>query len=454
VERRFILAALAVAIAGALPAGASAATAPSAPQLTTPQYVSPAHFTWTPGADLLNTQQTIWRAPGACTTPPAAGQLVATYPGNAQAEHFAAPGDGTFCFFVRAGDALGGTADSPGLTLTIDTTPPTSTIAVAPTAPGGVVSGVVNITRSATDATSGVDTNVRRVGPVGACAGGANVPARWDTTRLADGTYDLCNIVTDRAGYTATATLTITILNTVPVPIPIPSPLEPAGAAPATPAAPAPAVVPGTSGATSTGAPAGNDKTAPHAPSKVALLHPRSRSRSALVPLKLRWVNPKAGDLDRVVVVLNLKRQPRGKRDGTVLYSGLRPSTTFKLRAGLSGYVALYAVDRSGNASRPARRTVSLASLIPLRPLTGSKVVEAPRLTWKAKDGTAYYNVQIFRDGKRILTDWPSAASLRLPAKLLEPGTYTWFVWPALKGKRSAATFGDLIGRATFVYAK
>ena len=51
-ERRFILAALAVAIAAALPAGASAATAPSAPQLTTAQYVSPAHFTWTPAADL------------------------------------------------------------------------------------------------------------------------------------------------------------------------------------------------------------------------------------------------------------------------------------------------------------------------------------------------------------------------------------------------------------------
>jgi len=454
VERRFILAALAVAITGALPSSASAATAPSALQLTTPQYVSPAHFTWTPGADILNIEQSVWRAPGACTTPPAAGQLVATYPGNAQAEHFAVPGDGTFCFFVRASDALGGTADSPPLTLTIDTTPPTSTVAVAPTAPGGIVSGVVNISRSASDATSGVATNVRRVGAVGDCADGTNVPQRWDTTRFTDGAYDLCNIVTDNAGYTTTATLRITIVNAVPVPPPIPAPLEPAGAAPVTVVAAAPAVVPGTNGATAGGAPTANDKTAPHAPTKVAVVHARSRTSASLVPLTLRWVNPKADDLDRVVVVLNLKRQPRGKGDGTVLYSGLRPSTTFKLRAGLSGYVALFAVDRSGNASSPARRTVSLASLIPLRPLTGSKVVEAPRLTWKAKDGTAYYNVQVFRDGRRILTDWPSTASFRLPENLLEPGTYTWFVWPALKGKGSSATFGDLIGRATFVYAK
>ena len=453
-ERRFILAALAVAIAGALPAGASAATAPSAPQLTTPQYVSPAHFTWTPGADPLNIVQTIWRAPGACTTPLAAGQLVATYPGNTQAEHYAQPGDGTFCFFVRASDAMLASADSPGLTVTIDTTPPTSTVAVAPTAPGGVVSGVVTISRSATDATSRVATNTRRVGPVGACATGTNVPQRWDTTGFTDGTYDLCNIVTDNAGYTATATLRITILNAVPVPPPIPAPLEPAGAAPVTPVVSAPAVVPGTTGATGGGAPTANDKTAPHAPTKVAVVQPRSRTSAPLVPLTLHWVNPKADDLDRVIVVLNLKRQPRGKGDGTILYSGLRPSTTFKMRAGLSGYVALYAVDHNGNASKPARRTVSLASLIPLRPLTGSRVVEAPRLSWKAREGTAYYNLQVFRDGKRILTDWPSTASFRLPENLLEPGTYTWFVWPALKGKGAAATFGDLIGRATFVYAK
>ena len=88
-----------------MPAGASAATAPSAPQLTSAPYVSPAVFTWTPGADLLNVQQTVYRAPGACTTPAAAGQLVATYPGNATTQHFAVPGDGTFCFFVRASDA-------------------------------------------------------------------------------------------------------------------------------------------------------------------------------------------------------------------------------------------------------------------------------------------------------------------------------------------------------------
>jgi hypothetical protein len=166
----------------------------------------------------------------------------------------------------------------------------------------------------------------------------------------------------------------------------------------------------------------------------------------------LSWTNPAADDLERVVVVLNLKHPPRATGDGTLVYSGMRPSATFKLRAGQSAHLALYAFDRSGNISRPARRDVSLASLIPLRPLTGSVVNAAPLLTWKAKEGTLYYNLQVFRDGKRVLVRWPSEASYRLPADLLAPGTYTWFVWPAVKNKHATPTFGDLIGRATFVY--
>ncbi len=182
------------------------------------------------------------------------------------------------------------------------------------------------------------------------------------------------------------------------------------------------------------------------------MIKSRSKKSKTLIPLTLRWVNPTAADLDRVVVLLNLKHQPKNRKDGTIVYSGLRSSAPFKLKLGANGHLALFAFDRTGNSSAAARYTVSLASLVPLRPLTGSKVEAAPRLTWKAKDGTAYYNVQVFRNGKRIFTDWPAQASLRLPPSLLEPGTYTWFVWPALKGKGAGATFGDLIGRATFVY--
>ena len=89
-----------------------------------------------------------------------------------------------------------------------------------------------------------------------------------------------------------------------------------------------------------------------------------------------------------------------------------------------------------------------------LRPLTGSVVDAAPHLTWKPKSGSAYYNVQIFRNGVRILIAWPSSASYDVPAGKLAPGTYVWFVWPAVKSGGSTPTFDDLIGRATFIVKK
>jgi hypothetical protein len=193
------------------------------------------------------------------------------------------------------------------------------------------------------------------------------------------------------------------------------------------------------------------DRKSPHAPTKLLVVRPRAKPGVRLVRLTLRWVNPAVPDLARVVVILNLEHAPRSAADGSLVYSGLRPSAAFKLRPGKSGFVALYAYDRSGNVSPPARRTVSLASLIPLRPVSGSRVTAPPLLTWKAAAGTAYYNVQIFRNGKRIAVGWPSEASYRLPADLFEPGIYTWYVWPAIKHAHAAATFGSLIGRATFV---
>jgi hypothetical protein len=77
-------------------------------------------------------------------------------------------------------------------------------------------------------------------------------------------------------------------------------------------------------------------------------------------------------------------------------------------------------------------------------------VAGTPLLRWKARRGTTYYNVQLFHKGRRVLVDWPSRASYRIPAGKLAPGTYVWYVWPAVQHKGASPTFGKLIGRATF----
>jgi hypothetical protein len=73
-------------------------------------------------------------------------------------------------------------------------------------------------------------------------------------------------------------------------------------------------------------------------------------------------------------------------------------------------------------------------------------------LRWEPRSGVAYYNLQVFQRGKRVLVAWPRQASYRFPVGKLQPGTYVWFVWPALGGNHSTPRFGDLIGRATFAY--
>ena len=283
---------------------AHAATAPSAPRLATAPFVSPALLQWTPGADPANLLQTVFRAPGACTQPPTAAIAVRTYPDNTTAQHFAQPGDGTFCFSIGATDVLGATAVGPGLTVTIDTTPPTATVAVSGQAAGGVVQGTVRITRTSADAVSGVASSVLHVGPVGACASGPAAGASWDTTTYANGSYDVCNVVTDRAGLVTTALVTVTVANPVPPPAPVAPALAPSAVAPSLAVAPSAPVLGGAV-----------DKDAPGAPSRLAVVLPRAKQGAAkLVPLTLRWVNPKAADLARVVVILNLRHAPRSSK--------------------------------------------------------------------------------------------------------------------------------------------
>ena len=198
------------------------------------------------------------------------------------------------------------------------------------------------------------------------------------------------------------------------------------------------------------------DKTPPLAPTKLTVTRAKSKRKTAAITFTLHWVKPTAADLDHVVVVLNLKRAPVGPADGKTVYHGLGTSAKLKLRSGQNGYIAVYAVDHSGNYSlKPIRKLVTLAALIPLRPLTGSVVRDSsPELTWKATKGSTYYNVQVFRNGKRMLVGWPGKASYRIPAGKLKPGTYVWFVWPAVQHKGSTPTFGKLIGRAIFRYKK
>jgi hypothetical protein len=81
-----------------------------------------------------------------------------------------------------------------------------------------------------------------------------------------------------------------------------------------------------------------------------------------------------------------------------------------------------------------------------------------PLLRWTPVRGADYYNVQLFRKGRKILSVWPSRAQYQLKRRWtyrgrlrrLVPGKYRWLVWPGF-GPRSRADYGRRLGPSTFV---
>ena len=145
------------------------------------------------------------------------------------------------------------------------------------------------------------------------------------------------------------------------------------------------------------------------------------------------------------------------------------PKTFNGLAAGLHGF-AVRAVDTAGNVdATPAvwvwtvtRRVVKRAAASALfAPAAGARVTGPPLLRWRPVRGASYYNVQLYRGGRKVLTTWPVRTRLQLKlrwrfngrAQRLEPGLYRWYVWPGY-GQASARRYGRLLGTSTFVVGR
>jgi hypothetical protein len=79
-------------------------------------------------------------------------------------------------------------------------------------------------------------------------------------------------------------------------------------------------------------------------------------------------------------------------------------------------------------------------------------------LAWKPDPKATYYNVQLWRKAKRILSLWPHRTSVQLPGRWkydgrryrLTDGRYRWYVFPGY-GRQSQKRFGKLLGSSSFV---
>jgi hypothetical protein len=114
------------------------------------------------------------------------------------------------------------------------------------------------------------------------------------------------------------------------------------------------------------------------------------------------------------------------------------------------------AFDQAGNEAAQTISVVPAASLY--SPAKGTGVRTPPLLAWKRVLKASYYNVQVFRGNRKILSTWPSQPHIRLAAKWtfgnehvrLRPGRYRWYVWPGF-GTRTSHSYGSLLGQSDFV---
>jgi hypothetical protein len=119
----------------------------------------------------------------------------------------------------------------------------------------------------------------------------------------------------------------------------------------------------------------------------------------------------------------------------------------------------MYTVTATDQAANQTSQSITATPAPALfAPKAGATVRGTATLAWVPYRGATYYNVQLFRGGKKILSAWPRRAKFRLARSWsynkrsfkLTRGTYEWRVWPGL-GKRKAHRYGPLLGHSTFI---
>lgn len=109
--------------------------------------------------------------------------------------------------------------------------------------------------------------------------------------------------------------------------------------------------------------------------------------------------------------------------------------------------------DRAGNVKR---KTVRFRFSKPLLvPGDGARPAEPPLLDWVDVRNARRYNVQLWRDGRKLLSRWPDESRLRLrwtwtyggmERRLARDESYTWYVWPLFD-----SGYGERLGKSTFM---
>ncbi len=163
----------------------------------------------------------------------------------------------------------------------------------------------------------------------------------------------------------------------------------------------------------------------------------------------------RAGD----VVEVELLRSPgiNGAKS-TIVYQGKGAAFVDKtVKAGIRYRYDISVEDVAGNVTTKAVTATAGKAAALYAPAAGTVVSAPPLLRWKPVAKATFYNVQLYRNGVKVLSTWPGSPRLRLSKawtyggkkQRFGPGSYRWYVWGA-RGTRAKPVYGAVLGSSTF----
>jgi hypothetical protein len=155
---------------------------------------------------------------------------------------------------------------------------------------------------------------------------------------------------------------------------------------------------------------------------------------------------------------INVRRRPgRAGATSSVVYTGA--GSSFVDPGAQRGRDYRYTVEAADEAGHviSANAEVKRATWL-LAPEHSVTLDGPPELLWRGVRRARFYNVQLFRGDRKILTSWPRSTKLQLKdawtyrrrRERLSPGTYRWYVW-ASHGTRKNPRYGRMLGGRGFV---
>jgi len=170
--------------------------------------------------------------------------------------------------------------------------------------------------------------------------------------------------------------------------------------------------------------------------------------------LALTWGSLSAAGAARVVVLVSTRPNKEPTRE---VYQGSGSGyVDAKFTNGVYHRYRITAWDKAGNASPPVDVKVVPSALL-LSPKDGARLRAPTLLRWRPVPKAGFYNVQLWRGSKKILSAWPRAPRLTVKRSWkylgdryrLKAGHYTWLVWPGF-GPLAKARYGGLVGQSSF----